>query len=184
METPEIQTDQAVPETPSSPVTPKVEAPAPSTEKKFTRRERLEFTLNKIQSQLEELDKEEDDTRPVTVGDLKRMNLDQSKKTALEMAASIEDDLERTEVMEVLETRIQPSGDPDKDLSFARAAVNAVRTERALEEQARRVSPTSHASRPAAPGPTEERFEPTPTEAIFMARYNLTKEDIIKARKS
>lgn len=182
--TPEIIADQAAPVV-DTPATPEPATdPVPLPEKKFTKRERLEFAKNKIEQQIEELDAEEDDNRAVTVGDLKRMKREEAKVTALEMAEAIEDELERQEVMDLLENRIVPSGNPEKDIELARTAVNAERTKRALEEQARKGTPAEHAARPGAPGKTEAAFVPTEQELVFMRPpYNLSQEDIIKARR-
>jgi hypothetical protein len=160
----------------------KVEKPEP--EKKFTKRERLEHAKEKIESQLTELDDEEDDNRPVTVGDLKRRDALKSKETALELALEIQDEDERNQVVELLEDRITPSGDPQKDLALARGAVNSIRNQQMLEEQARKSNPNAHASTPGVPGKVGDQFVPTDEETVFMrAPYNLSKEDVIKARQ-
>lgn len=171
--------DGITPSAPSQPETPKED----KQEKKFTKRERLEFTLEKIQSQLAELDDEQDDTRPVTVGDLKRMKQEEGKNTAIELANQIEDEVERLAVVDMLEERLVPSGDPKADLELARSAVNAKKNQMLTEEMARRGTPSSHGSAPGAPGRPQDVFTPTATEEIFMQPpYNLSVEDIKKLR--
>lgn len=187
-ETPEIIVDQATPvETPVTPVPPQdpsqPEAPK-APEKKFTKRERLEFTKAKIEQQLEELENEEDDTRPLTVGDFKKMQQEKVKETALELATAIEDEAERNEVTSILESRIVPSGDANEDLRLARDMVNARKNAQIAEDLLRKQNPNAHASRPGAPGYTPDAFVPTAEEVTFMnAPYNLTKEQIVEARK-
>lgn len=191
----EIKVDPATPEgepegneEPKEPQAPSQETPPeakPKEEKKsFTKRERLEHAREKIEQQLEELDGEEDDDKPLTHGDLKRMKAEEAKETAIELAGNIEDEDERDQVIELLETRITPSGDAQKDLSLARGAVNAIKNQQILEEQQRKANPGSHASVPGAPGKPDDAFTPTAEETVFMRPpYNLSKEDVIKARQ-
>ncbi len=184
-ENPETPVDQATPvvvtpdssdvtSTPSQPATP---------EKKFTKRERLEFSKAKIEQQLEELDNAEDDTRPLTVGDFKKMQQEKAKETALELATAIENQDERDEVIDILESRIVPSGNADEDLKLARDMVNARKNAQIAEEMARKQSPHAHASTPGAPVYTPEAFTPTAEELTFMQPpYSLSKEQIIAVR--
>lgn len=161
--------------------------PAPSQEKKtFTRRERLEFAKEKIEKQLREITQESvDDSRPLTVGDLKRMRQEEVRETALTLAQSIEDADEREQVIEFLSSRIQPSSDPHADLAVARGAVNSLKNQRVIEEMARKQTPNSYASAPSSPGKTVEQFVPTAEELVFMgAPYNLTQTQILEARKN
>lgn len=156
---------------------------APSQEKSFTKRERLLHAQEKIERQLAELEAEEDDNRPITVGDLKKMKRDEVKQTALQLAESIEDADERVEVIRLLEDRIQPSNNPEEDLKLARTTVNALKNERVLEELSRKGTPNSHASIPGAPGKNTPAFTPTPQEAELMRAFGLTQEDVIRARE-
>lgn len=187
-ETPETIVDQATPvETPVTPVPPQDPSQSDAQkapEKKFTKRERLEFTKAKIEQQLEELENEEDDTRPLTLGDFKKMQQEKVKETALELATAIEDQAERDEVTSILESRIVPSGDANADLKLARDMVNARKNAQLAEDMARGQRPNAHVSRPGAPGYTPDAFVPTAEEVTFMnAPYNLTKEQIIEARR-
>ena len=159
--------------------TPKQEPP----KKKFSKRERLEFTRDKIESQLAELDDEEDDDKPLTRGDLKRMKQQDVKDSAIELASDIEDELERDAVIDILENRLVPSDDPNADLKSALTMANATKAMQQLEEMARKGRPKSHASTPGGPGNAPDHFEPTEQERVFMSPpYNLSQEDIIKAR--
>lgn len=197
--TPEIKkVDPAAP-----PVEPKANddpnaPPAPSTEtppeppkvekkeepKKFTKRERLMHAQSKIEKQLEELELEEDKDRPLTVADYEKLQKDKTKETAIELANDIEDEDERDEVIEMLENRIAPSGNPEQDLALARGAVNSLKNEQIAKELARKDQPPAHSSAPSAPGKVEDVFTPTAEEAVFMRHpYNLSKEEIIAARQ-
>jgi hypothetical protein len=156
----------------------------PKDGKQFSKRERLIHAKEKIESQLSELDDDEDDDKPLTRGDLKRMEREKSRDTAIDLASAIDDEDERTQVIDLLENRITPSGNPTEDLTLARAAVNAIKTAQIAEDAARKQNPNQHGSNPGGPGKVEDVFTPTEDEKVFMrAPYNLTQEDIIKARR-
>lgn len=184
--TPEVVADPAAsPETATETTQPPSQAPSQQEKPKiFTKRERLAHAKEKIERQLDELDHEEDDNRPVTVGDLKKMKREEVKATAIELAASIEDEDERNAVVDILENRIAPSNKPEEDLALARGAVNSVRNQRLLEEQARKATPATVSSAPGNPGrPPEGQFVPTPEEAYFMQHFGLSKEQVLVARR-
>jgi len=157
-----------------------------------TKREKLEFTLNRVQQQLAELEGEAgvdatvevDKTKAVTFADLDRIEHDRENRRAVDMAESITDDVERKLTIHYLENTIRPSGNADTDLANARAIVNAKRNALIAEEASRGTRPNSFVSAPGAPmRPAQEVFEPTAQETQFMrAPFNLTKEDIIAAR--
>jgi len=158
--------------------------------KQFTRRERLNFEKRKIDEQLQELNKEEgvespkDDDVPVTMGMLKKMEQEKSKKTALELAEEIEDEDERTLTQHYIKERITPSGNPQEDLNIARAIVNSLKNSQIAEELERKKSPKGKGTPPGSPKSHEKEFRPTAEERLFMSPpYNLTKEDVIKARQ-
>ncbi len=179
------ETTEETPEGNDEPKEESKKSPAPS-QKKFTKRERLEHAKEKIEKQLGELENEEDENRPLTVGEFKRMQKEESRDNAIALAEdSIEDEEERQQVIDILENRITPSGNAEQDLALAVGAVNSIRTQRVAEESQRGQKPNNHASTPGAPGkPEGEEFVPTDEESRFMrAPYNLTKEDIIKARQ-
>jgi len=177
------------------------EAPAPSQDpvakereriekKQFTRIERLEFEKRKIEEQLQEEYKKEGkapatpkDTL-VTVEMLEKMQKDQARKTALELADAIEDENERTVVKHYLDTRVVPSGNPQEDLKFARAAVNSLRNAQIAEETARKTNGKSHPSGSGVPArPQEDVVEFTAEELVFLGPpYNLTKDQVIASR--
>ena len=174
----------ATPEADTPPAPAAETPPAPEPKKKFTKRERLEHAQGKIERQLEELNAEEDDDRPVTVGDLKKMKRDETLATSIELANDIEDEDERAQVIELLEDRITPSGDPEQDLALARGAVNSVKNAQVARELARKDTPPAHSSAPGGPGKPTDEFTPTAQEAVFMkAPYNLSKEDVVAARQ-
>lgn len=200
-ETPETPADQAANEDAKGNEEPKQEPQAPSQDdpkpaeepqaqkpaeepKKFTKRERLEHAREKIEKQLEDLDAEDDD-KPLTVGEFRRMQREESRQDAIELAeTSIEDEDERDEVINALQSKVVPSGSPQEDLQTARDLVNARKNRQQLEDQARKQDPKKHGNPPAAPGAgPEDVFTPTEEEQVFMKPpYNLTKEDIIAKR--
>jgi len=158
-----------------------------------SKREKLEFTLNRVKQQLAEIDgvdpviveTTEDKSKPLTIAEYERIQRDNENNKAVDLAEDIEDDTERKLTVHYLENVIKPSGNAEVDLANARAIVNAKRNA-LIAEEAQRVSPANHySSAPGGPGKRpEEVFEPTAEEASMMrAPFNLTKEDVIKARQ-
>lgn len=155
---------------------------------KFTKRERLEFEKRKIDDQLSKIDEEEgissvEDDTPVTVGMLDKLNKEKSKKTSLDLAENIEDETERELAKHYLQNRIVPSGNPEEDLKMARATINSLKNAQIAEELSRKQNPKK-GNAPGNPAKHEAEFVPTPEESIFMSTpYNMSKNDVIKARQ-
>lgn len=155
---------------------------------KFTKRERLEFEKKKIDEQLAKVNEAEghtppiDDDTPVTVGMLDKLKREQGKKTALDLAESIEDETERELAKHYIQSRIVPSGNAEEDLKLARAAINSIKNSQIAEELARKGTP-GKGTGSSQPAKHEAVFTPTPEESVFMnAPYNLSKQDILNAR--
>lgn len=129
------------------------------------------------------VDAELPDETPLTVGSFRTMQKADAKKTALQLADDIEDEAERTRVKEIL-NRLSPSGDAYADLNLARGSANSKKNAQIVEELKRKGDPARHAANPGSGGKApEEVFEPTAEEASLMrAPFNLTKEEVLKAR--
>ncbi len=128
---------------------------------------------------------ESDDDRPLTVGEYKKIQASQNAKTALQLADEIPDQSERELAKYYLENRIVPSGNPQEDLRDARRMVNSVKNEQIIAEQNRKNPAKNHSSGSSAPlKQIQKEAELTPVEIQYMKPpFNLTKEQIIKARK-
>lgn len=125
-----------------------------------------------------------DENRPVTFGDLKRIELEKAEKTAEKIADEIEDATERDLVKEALQNDIKPSGNPAADVAKAKAIVNAEKTRQIAEEAERARNPRRSSSGSGAPSGSTDHFEPTEDEAPYMkAPFNMTKEQILEVRK-
>lgn len=176
----------------------KAEADAQILHKQKTEKEKAEYSLKKNAERLRalggdpdsvlgitmaNLEDEDEDNTPLTIGKLKEMQRQNAKLSAMQLADAIEDDTERREVKDLLEKRITPSGDANADLALARAGANARKNALLAEEAARKGRPTRTASGGSTPGKQEEIFEPTAEEATFMKAYGLTKEQVLGARK-
>ena len=103
--------------------------------KKFSRRERLNFEKKKIEEQLSGLDKEEgvkptseeDDDKPLTKGEFKKMQKKEAQETALTLAEALEDETDREQVKNYLQNSIVPSGNAEEDFKLALSAVSALK---------------------------------------------------------
>lgn len=128
-------------------------------------------------------DEDEDPDRPVTFGDLQRMQTREASKTAGQMADAIQDSVAKDAVKSALK-RVVPSGNPEQDFRDAVSIANREKNNKILEEIGRRPVVIQHRSGAGAPARSEEgNFEPSAEEATYMrAPFNLTKEQILKAR--
>lgn len=190
------------PENTQEPATTAVAEPSQEIKKgpkETSEKEKAAFSLKKTAERLQELggdptevlgikpqykiDPQVSDETPMTVGTFREIQKQDAKKTALDLAEQIEDEGERTRVKEIL-TRLAPSGDAHADLKLARGTVNADKNTQIIEEITRKTDTTKHVTSPGAGGkPPEAHFEPSAEEAVMMRPpYNLTKEEIIKAR--
>ena len=130
------------------------------------------------------IDENLSDDTPLTVGTLKNLQKKESQENAIQLADAIEDVKEREEVKDLLKTRFIPSGDAEKDLELARLAINSKRNQQLAEELNRKGNPKRTAGGGSGDGKPTEEFEPDANEKVFMAHpYNLSKEDILKARE-
>lgn len=130
-------------------------------------------------------DTSEEDDRPVTFGDLKRINGDNTAKTALSLCDSITNEAERELTKHYIQNTIKSSGDPQKDFNNARGLVNVLKNKQILDEIARGGDAKPAGSGAGAPAkPADGVFTPTSDERSFMGPpFNLTQAEIIANRK-
>lgn len=127
----------------------------------------------------------EDDDRPMTVAEFKRLEAERAQKTALQMAENISDENERELTKHYLQTRVRPSGNPEEDLRFARAAVNSIKNGQIVEELSRKPEGQGYGTGSGGPAKRPEaEFKPTEEEAKMMASFGLTKDHILRAREA
>lgn len=126
---------------------------------------------------------EEGDDTPVTVGTLRKMTLESSRKTALQLAEEIPDQHERELTIRYL-SRIIPSEDPQEDLRLARQAVNGVKHGMMAEEAGRQAEVKRHGSGAGAPPKQANPEGELEANEIPFTRppFNLTREQIIAKR--
>lgn len=166
-------------------------APAPDKDKKVKKLKRKQAIIARELKDLgesgddEEDDEEEDDLddpdRPVTMGDLHRIEARKAAQTTAQMAEAISDPNARAAVKESLQ-RVVPSGDSQKDFTDAVAIANREKNSKVLEELARRGPAAHHTSGAGAPARVVDQFVPTEEEAKFMKLFGLTEADIKGAR--
>lgn len=155
--------------------------------------EQAEYNLKKNVERLKQLGgdptsilgsaEETEDDKPLTIGEFKRLKQQEAQATALQMADGIQDESERELTKHYIATRIVPSGNPEEDLKFARAAVNSVKNSQIAEEMARKGTAKTHSSGTSAPEKGTEAFTPTEAEASMMRSFGLSEKDILKARE-
>jgi hypothetical protein len=161
---------------------------------KRTEEEKARYTIEKIHERFPNLKDgvativEDDEDRPVTKSEMRRMiqqvQTSSVEKSALELAASIPNAIDREMVKHHIEHTIRPSGDAKTDLAIAQSLVNAKRNELALAEQARRGVSKPGPSSSSAPAREEPNTQLTADEASFLKLGVLTKDEIIKARSA
>lgn len=196
-----MELDTNAEQTSTAEVTESKETQAPSQEPKRTEAEKAAFSLKKNAERVKELgldpteilgikpaavmvDANDEDSKPVTVGMLRELQKADARKSAIEMADEIADEATRNAVKEALGTRVAPSGNAEDDFRFALGAVSATKNKQVIEELSRYVAPKRTAAGGSQPANFEEEFTPTAQESEFMkAPYNLSKDDIIAARK-
>lgn len=154
---------------------------------KRTKEEKLLYTKKRIEEQLEELgiepEEEDEDSKPLTLGMLKRINQETVVKTALDLTDDIPNEMERQLVRYHLENTIKSSGNPKKDLELAQGLVNSVKNQQILEETLRKPNAATHTSGGGAPAKKTQAVEFTEQEQLFMRPpFNLTKEQVIASR--
>lgn len=127
---------------------------------------------------------EEDDDRPLTVGEWKRMQESDNEKTALQLADEITDETERKLTKQYL-GHIKASTPPKEALRLARSMVNAAKNGQIIEEVVRTTKPATTGTAPGAPARQESTVQPELTAAeipFTKAPFNMTPEAIIAKR--
>lgn len=154
-------------------------------EKARKRREILDEEIEKLERE-EGIEPDEEDSKPLTVGEFKKLKAEEARKTALDMADDIEDDNVRELTKNYLKTRIVPSGNPAEDFKFALSAVNSLRNSQIAEEMARKGTPKTYSSASGVPATqANDNFVPTPEEESMMRPpFNLSREHILASRKA
>lgn len=160
-----------------------------------TKKDKLLYSRSRINEQLKELgedveddddSEEEDDDKPVTVGMLKKIERKTSVKTALELAESTSNEVERELIKHHIQNTIRSTGNPQEDLALAQALVNAVKNRKILAEAQRKPVTKTHPTSSSAPAKEEDApLEFTTAEKKLMGKpFNVTPAQILAARKS
>jgi hypothetical protein len=153
-----------------------------------TKVEKLQYTKKRIDEQLKELGvqdepEEDEDDKPLTRGEFKKLQAQTATKTALDLADGVTSITERELLKYHLENTIRSTGNPQEDFKLAQGLVNSVKNSQILEETLRKPNATTHTSGSGAPAKKTQQVEFTDEELKFMrAPFNLTKEEVIAAR--
>lgn len=180
-------------------IEPTLEEPS---QEKYTEKEKAEFNLRKradeakaagldpaevlgIKPELK-VDPTLDDEKPLTIKNLRDLQKQDARQTALQMAQAIADPMERQSVIEEL-SYIVPSGNAEADFRRAQASANAERNAIIAREAGKRGEPVRTATGGGSPAQHEEEFQPTAEEAALWRGFGLSpdkmKEKILAARK-
>lgn len=164
---------------------------------KYTDLEKAEHSLKKNAERLKELggdpnsilgiekeESNEDDDKPFTIGDWKRMQKETAAKTALQQADEISNETERELVKFHLQNTIKSTGIPTEDLKLARALVNAVKNTQIIEEVQRKTEIKSHSNSSGVDAKQEKEIVYTDEEKNYMRPpFNMKSADILAARE-
>lgn len=138
-------------------------------------------TATRVVTEEDATEVDEDDNKPMTRGEFKRLKAEETTQSALQLADSqIENDSERELAKTYLRTRIRPSGDPQEDLESAMALVNSIKNKQVATEVARRSTTVVRrsGSGSGAPGRHEETFKATPEELSAARIAHVRPENI------
>lgn len=154
-----------------------------------TKVEKLQYSKKRIDEQLKELGIEdesvdEDDEKPLTRGEFKKLQAQTATKTALDLADEVSSETERELLKYHLENTIRSTGNPQEDFKLALNLVNAVKNQQITEEVLRKPNVKTHGSGGGAPAKQEKQVEYTAEELSMMKPpWNLSKEQILEVRK-
>lgn len=177
----EKQTEQSVEQDPLKTELEKVQS------KTRTKAEKLQYSKKRIEDQLKELGiedepEEDDDSKPLTKGDLKKFQVEQATKSALDLANAVSNETERELLKYHLENTIRSTGNPAEDFKLAQNQVYAVKNQQILEELDRK-PPIKNSGSGGAPAKHEKQAELTADELPFLkAPWYMSKEKILAAR--
>lgn len=186
---PETKKDEEKVEIPPQDPSPKKEEPSQKKNER-SRLDKLRHTRASIEAQIAEeeqrngivINDDDDDDKPITRGDLKRIEREKAKNDAIAMANNLTDPDERSKVIDYLTTRVLPSGNASADFQFALDAVNSEKNRQIAEEAARkRGNPATRSSGGGAPAKEEDQFVPTQAELDAAAMVGKKTPADIKA---
>lgn len=155
-----------------------------------TKAEKLLYTRKRIDEQLKEEGIEvepptDDDSKPMTLGDFKKLQAQVAQKTALDLANEVSNETERELLKYHLENTIRSTGNPQEDFKLAQSLVNSVKNQQITEEILRKPNTKSAPTGSGAPArETKPDEELTADEMTYMRPpWNLSKQQILEARK-
>lgn len=161
---------------------------------KKTQKEKLIFKQKEISRQLQELDGDgedlqpsiEDDEKPLTIGEFKKIQAKNVTKTALQLADEIQNESERELVKHYLQNKIVSSGNPQEDLSDARTLANKIKNAKIAEMATQKPGVIRTASNGGGLPFVDPEADLTPQEISFMTSSlgkSFTKKEILELRK-
>ena len=155
-----------------------------------TRAEKLLYTRKRIDEQLKEEgveleEPDDDDSKPMTRGDFKKLQAQTATKTALDLANEVSNETERELLKYHLENTIRSTGNPQEDFRLAQNQVNAVKNQQIIEELNRKPITKNSPTGSGAPAREQQQQEELNADELTYMRppWNLSKQQILEARK-
>lgn len=155
-------------------------------EQALYKRNQLDMKIKELGGEIKEPVEDDEDEKPLTRGEFKRMQQETAQKTALELAEKITNESERELAKFHLQNTIRSTGNAQEDLDLALGLVNAAKNRQILEETNRKPESSSRTSGVGAPANagSQANVEYTLDEAMMMRPpFNLTREQVLEARK-
>jgi len=162
-----------------------------------TEKEKAEYSLKKNADRVRELggdptsilgvkvETDDEDDKPLTRGEFKKMQLENASKTAIQQAEEITNETERELVKYHLQNTIRSTGIPSEDIKLARALVNSVKNTKVIEEVARKTEVKTHSNGTGVDAKIEKEIVYTPDEIEMMKPpFKMTSAQILAAREN
>lgn len=152
-------------------------------EKAIYKKSQIDARIKELKGDTNEVDTvEDDDDKPLTRGEWKKLQKESATKTALTLADEIESETERELTKYHLENSIKSTGNPKEDLDNARAIVNQKKNAQIVEMHIQKPAAKPHVSGGAPAKNASADPELTQEETTLMRFGGLTKEEVLKAR--
>jgi acyl transferase domain-containing protein len=152
-------------------------------EKAIYKKNQIDARIKELKGETNEIETvEDDDDKPLTRGDWKKLQKETATKTALTLADEIESETERELTKYHLENSIKSTGNPTEDLDLARAIVNQKKNSQIVEMHIQKPTAKPHVSGGAPAKGADKEPELTQDEITLMKWSGISKEKVLESR--